>query len=186
VAAGALAKELLLAFDVTVHSHVIQIGSVRAPERDDLRAEDFAGVDDSPVRCLDPDASEAMVAEINRLRKANESLGGIFEVRAFGAVPGLGSHTGWGAPRAWPRLSVSIQAGRESRWGGPEVAGSRPESHDETSGPRSAAGTVRPPAPAASRADVEWPAAFRAAPGRLDPDQAPRSVDTRRSSSMRP
>src|SRR5439155_25442 len=70
VAAGALAKELLLAFGVTVHSHVIQIGSVRAPERDDLGAEDFAGVDDSPVRCLDPDASQAMVAEIDRLRKA--------------------------------------------------------------------------------------------------------------------
>ena len=36
-----------------------------------------------------------MVAEINRLRKANESLGGVFEVRAFGLVPGLGSHVSW-------------------------------------------------------------------------------------------
>src|SRR5829696_3963877 len=80
VAAGALAKELLRAFGVSVHSHVIQIGSVTAPERDDLTADDFAGVDDSPVRCLDPDASAAMVEEIDRLRKANESLGGIFEV----------------------------------------------------------------------------------------------------------
>ena len=36
-----------------------------------------------------------MVAEIDRLRKANESLGGVFEVRAFGLVPGLGSHVSW-------------------------------------------------------------------------------------------
>src|SRR5204863_9960884 len=95
VAAGALAKELLLAFGVTVHSHVVQIGSVRAPEPENVGAEDFAGVDESPVRCLDPDASRAMVAEIDRLRKANESLGGIFEVRAFGLHPGLGSHVSW-------------------------------------------------------------------------------------------
>jgi chorismate synthase len=47
------------------------------------------------VRCLDDDAGRAMVAEINRLRKANESLGGVFEVRAFGLVPGLGSHVSW-------------------------------------------------------------------------------------------
>src|SRR5260221_683330 len=36
-----------------------------------------------------------MVTEINRLRKANESLGGSFEVSAFGLVPGLGSHISW-------------------------------------------------------------------------------------------
>ena len=56
---------------------------------------DFEHVDESPVRCLDAEASAAMVAEINRLRKANESLGGVFEVRAFGLVPGLGSHVSW-------------------------------------------------------------------------------------------
>ncbi len=36
-----------------------------------------------------------MVDEINTLRKQNESLGGVFEVRAFGLVPGLGSHISW-------------------------------------------------------------------------------------------
>jgi chorismate synthase len=95
VAAGTIAKGFLSAVGVSVHSHVIQIASVTAPERDDLTPEDFAGVDDSPVRCLDADASEAMVAEIDRLRKENESLGGKFEVRAFGLVPGLGSHVSW-------------------------------------------------------------------------------------------
>src|ERR671922_1789829 len=45
VAAGALAKELLRAFGVSVHSHVVQIGSARAPERPDPSPEDFAHVD---------------------------------------------------------------------------------------------------------------------------------------------
>jgi chorismate synthase len=95
VAGGALARAFLAALGVSVHSHVLQITGVSAPRRDDLTAEDFAGVDESPVRCLDPDSSRAMVEEINRLRKANESLGGVFEVRAFGLVPGLGSHVSW-------------------------------------------------------------------------------------------
>jgi chorismate synthase len=95
VAGGTLAKAFLATLGVSVFSHVIQITGVLAPRRDDLVPGDFAGVDDSPVRCLDPEASRAMVAEINRLRKANESLGGIFEVRVFGLVPGLGSHVSW-------------------------------------------------------------------------------------------
>src|SRR4051794_18247437 len=95
VACGALAKAFLRPFGISVHSHVLQIGGVLAPAPEDLSPDDFQGVDESPVRCLDPGASDAMVEEINRSRKANESLGGVFEVRAFGAMPGLGSHGSW-------------------------------------------------------------------------------------------
>src|SRR5436309_508881 len=95
VAGGALARAFLRVLGVEVFSHVVQIGGVRAPEHPDLGPQDFATVDQSPVRCLDPDASAAMVEEIDRLRKANESLGGMFEVRAFGLLPGLGSHVSW-------------------------------------------------------------------------------------------
>src|SRR4051812_32831557 len=73
VAAGALAKRFLRKLGVEVRSHVLSIGEVVAPRRDDLELAEFDGVDDSPVRCLDDDASAAMVAEIDRLRKANES-----------------------------------------------------------------------------------------------------------------
>jgi chorismate synthase len=97
VAAGGLAKAFLRVLGVTVHSHVLQIGSVTAPEREELEPDDFEGVDSSPVRCLDASASKRMVAEIDSARKANESLGGVFEVRAFGAVPGLGSYVSWDA-----------------------------------------------------------------------------------------
>ena len=135
VAGGGLAKAFLRALGVEVFSHVIQITGVRAPARSDLVPADFAGVDDSPVRCLDPEASAAMVAEINRLRKANESLGGIFEVRTFGLTPGLGSHVSW-EERLDGRLAqaiLSIQAMKGVGIGdGFDLAG-RPgsEAHDE-------------------------------------------------------
>ena len=95
VACGALARAFLRRLGVEVHSHVLRVGAVEAPAPDRLLPDDFAEVDASPVRCLDLEASEAMVAEINRARKANESLGGVFEVRAFGLVPGLGSYASW-------------------------------------------------------------------------------------------
>ena len=135
VAGGALAKAFLRALGVEVVSHVTQIGSEKAPERDGLVFEDFAGVDASPVRCLDPEASKAMVAEINVLRKRNESLGGVFEVSAFGLVPGLGSHVSW-ETRLDGRIGMamlSIQAVKGCGIGdGFDLAG-RPgsEAHDE-------------------------------------------------------
>ena len=108
VAGGALCKAFLAALGVQVRSHVIQIASVHAPAPAvALELEDFAGVDASPVRCLDAEASRAMVAEIDRLRKANESLGGVFEVQAFGLVPGLGSHVSW-EQRLDGRLAMAI------------------------------------------------------------------------------
>ena len=95
VAGGALAKTFLRALGVEVVSHVIQIGAEKAPLRDSYVLADFVDVDASPVRCLDADATKAMVQEINVLRKKNESIGGIFELRAYGLVPGLGSHVSW-------------------------------------------------------------------------------------------
>ena len=109
VAAGALAKVYLRAFGVEIRSHVLQIGAVTAPLPADLTAESFEAVDESPVRCLDAEASAAMVEEINRARKANESLGGIYETVAFGVVPGIGSHVSWDA-RLDGRLAQAIMS----------------------------------------------------------------------------
>src|SRR3989440_865348 len=48
VAGGAAAKAFLRQLGATVHSHVIQIASVKSQRRDDLRPEDFRRVDASP------------------------------------------------------------------------------------------------------------------------------------------
>jgi chorismate synthase len=108
VAGGALCKAFLAALGVQVRSHVIQIASIVAPDRQQpLSLGDFDDVDASPVRCLDEAASREMVAEIDRLRKANESLGGVFEVQAFGLVPGLGSHVSY-EERLDGRLGMAV------------------------------------------------------------------------------
>ncbi len=135
VAAGTIARGFLSTLGVEIHSHVLQIASVRAQERTDLKPEDFAGVDEDPVRCLDPEASKAMVAEINRLRKANESLGGSFEVLSFGLVPGIGSHISW-EDRLDGRLAgavASIQSVKGVAIGEAWDVAGRPgsEAHDE-------------------------------------------------------
>jgi chorismate synthase len=136
VAGGALCKAFLAALGVQVRSHVIQIASVYAPEPEaPPTLADFDEVDSSPVRCLDAQAGRAMVAEINALRKANESLGGVFEVHAFGLVPGLGSHVSW-EQRLDGRLAMgilSIQAMKGVSIGdGFQIAGvPGSEAHDE-------------------------------------------------------
>ncbi|MBA3328911.1 MAG: chorismate synthase [Solirubrobacterales bacterium] len=108
VAGGALVRAFLEALGVQVRSHVVQIGSVHAPARvRALALADFEGVDEDPVRCLDPEAGRAMVGHINEQRKANESLGGVFEVVVFGLVPGLGSHVSW-EERLDGRLAMAI------------------------------------------------------------------------------
>ncbi|WP_131740152.1 chorismate synthase [Actinomadura roseirufa] len=96
VALGTVAKAFLKqALGVDVLSHVIALGEVEAPEGVLPGPGDLARVDESPVRCLDPDASAAMVAHIDETKKAGDTLGGIVEVLAYGLPPGLGSHVHW-------------------------------------------------------------------------------------------
>jgi chorismate synthase len=95
VAAGALAKALLAHLGTTVISHVVQMGTARAPAAPRPTPADLARVDESPVRCFDAAAEAAMVAEVEAAAKAGDSLGGVVEVLGYGVPPGLGSHVHW-------------------------------------------------------------------------------------------
>jgi chorismate synthase len=95
VALGAIAKAFLLeALDVELLSHVVEIGRVSAPADVPARG-DRDRVDADQVRCFDPAASAAMVAEIDAARSEGDTLGGVVEVVVHGLPPGLGSHTHW-------------------------------------------------------------------------------------------
>jgi chorismate synthase len=76
-------------------SHVVELGAARAPYGSIPRAADVARLDGDPVRCLDPDASAAMVEEIDKAHKDGDTLGGVVEVVVHGLPPGLGSHVHW-------------------------------------------------------------------------------------------
>jgi chorismate synthase len=93
VAIGAVCKAFLSELDIRIVSHVVRIGKVTARASGRLPApEDLDAVDASPVRCFDGAAGAKMVAEIDRVRKARDTVGGEFEVIAYGCPPGLGSH----------------------------------------------------------------------------------------------
>ncbi|MGI6574566.1 MAG: chorismate synthase [bacterium] len=95
VAVGAVAKQLLRVFGVQIVSHVVAIGSVTAREKH-IPVEDIEAIAAaSPVRCLDPEATQAMVAKITATQEEGDSLGGIFEVQVHNLPWGLGSHVHW-------------------------------------------------------------------------------------------
>lgn len=95
VVAGTLAKAMLAPLGVTVGSHVIQMGSARVPSGTRPAADAIGSVDESEVRCFDPEAAERMIAEIKACAKEGDSLGGVVEVLAYGVPVGLGSHVHW-------------------------------------------------------------------------------------------
>jgi len=96
VAVGAVGRQLLAAFGVRIVSHVVRIGSVAAPPPDGVTAEEiFERAEASPVRCADPETSERMVALIDDAKRRGDTLGGVFEVIAFGLPVGLGSYVHW-------------------------------------------------------------------------------------------
>ena len=95
---------------VEVRSHVTRIGTVTAPEpRASWRRPTSRASTSRRCAGSTPTASDAMVAEIDAARKANESLGGEFEVIAFGLVPGIGSHVSW-EERLDGRLAQAIMS----------------------------------------------------------------------------
>src|SRR5205085_3651051 len=109
VACGALARQLLAAFDVEIRSHVIQLGGAPAQPLE-LTWEQIASIpDDAPLRCADAEAQTRMCALIDEARRAGDTLGGVFEVVARNVVAGLGAHTSWDA-KLDGRLAQSLMS----------------------------------------------------------------------------
>ncbi|WP_203710955.1 chorismate synthase [Asanoa siamensis] len=96
VAVGTVARELVRqALGIEIVSHVVELGSVAAKPGLHARPEDAERIDADPLRCLDPEASARMVAEVDAAKKDADTLGGIVEILAYGVPPGLGSHVQW-------------------------------------------------------------------------------------------
>ncbi len=137
VAAGAVAKTLLEHVGISVLSHVIQLGAATASIAHRPTPDDLEQIDSSEVRCFDPDSEADMIREIKEAAKAGDSLGGVVEVLAYGAPPGLGSHVHWDRriDGLLAQALMSIQAMKAVEIGeGFTVAGVRgSEAHDAIS-----------------------------------------------------
>jgi len=128
VAAGAIAKKLLGTLGIEILSHVVQMGPARSKSALLPTMADLAAIDESPVRCFDKSAEDAMIEEIKAAAKDGDSLGGIVEVLAYGLPVGIGSHVHWDRKldALLAQAVMSIQAVKGVEIGdGFEVAGMR-------------------------------------------------------------
>ena len=128
VAAGALAKALLAAARHRGHQPRDPDGRGAGRGRAaGPRPADLAAVDESPVRCFDPDAEAAMIAEVEAAAKVGDSLGGVVEVLGYGVPPGLGSHVHWDRKHRRPaRPGAHEHPGHEGRRDRRRLRGRRP------------------------------------------------------------
>jgi len=95
VACGAVCKKLLREFSIEIGSHVAELGGVTVKYRSPLPTPLNERADQSPVRCLDPEAEQEIIRRIDAAKAAGDTLGGIVEVIALGVPVGLGSHVSW-------------------------------------------------------------------------------------------
>jgi chorismate synthase len=95
VAAGALAKQLLAEFGVTVFGYVVELGGERI-EPVDAPLDRLKSIrDQSAVYGLNMARDDAIKQLIDAAGKDGDTLGGVVEVRVDGLPFGLGSHAQW-------------------------------------------------------------------------------------------
>jgi chorismate synthase len=135
VAASAVCRRLLAEFGVRIGSHVVHLGGVDARRPDPMPADLNAAADASPLRTLDPAADAAMIARIDEIKRAGNTLGGIAEVVADGLPVGLGSHVSWDRKLdgrlAAALMSIPAVKGVEIGLGFQAARVSGAEAHDE-------------------------------------------------------
>jgi len=89
VAAGAIARQVLAGKGVTIHAHVVQIGSVSigAPLSDkDIEKNVFL----NDARCADVETGKNMAREVLAAKEAGDSVGAVVECRIRGVPAGAG------------------------------------------------------------------------------------------------
>ena len=99
-AVGALCRKFLAEFGVVIGSYVTSIGMAQVDFDDEALGaqgyvDRFAHAESSDVRCVDAASAERVRAEIRKAIEAKDTLGGVVEVVALNAPPGLGSHVQW-------------------------------------------------------------------------------------------
>jgi chorismate synthase len=97
VAMGSFCRILLMRFGIQIGSHVLSVGTERvAREFEDTECTNIIKLDpESPMRCVDSDAAQRMMAAIDSAKENGDTLGGVLEAVAVSIPPGLGSHVQW-------------------------------------------------------------------------------------------
>jgi chorismate synthase len=113
VALAGAARQVLERFGIEVFGHVVALGGAEADPQAVERAfllpaaERAARRDASDAFALDPALGERVRPLVDRAKEAGDTLGGVFEVRALGLPPGLGSYQS-GPERLTARLGGAL------------------------------------------------------------------------------
>ncbi len=139
VAAGAIAKKILRHFDIHVAAYVKQIGPIAASinTTTDIAHLREATYND-PIYCPDQEASKAMRAILDEIKREGDSLGGLVECIAVGVPPGLGDpvYEKLEARLASAMMSIPAAKGFEIGSGFQAVTMKGSEHNDPFIGPR--------------------------------------------------
>jgi chorismate synthase len=96
VAIGAMAKLFLRDLGIEVLSHVVSVGAVSlAREVPWEEIQTVSSKTEILLSCADPDMEQRMKEEVDKVLKAGDSVGGVFEVVARNVPPGLGTYAQW-------------------------------------------------------------------------------------------
>ncbi|MCX6676069.1 MAG: chorismate synthase [Methanothrix sp.] len=90
VAAGAIAKKILILEGIHIAGYVIELGGIKANIESSGISELREKAESNPVRCPDLDAAKNMLQHLDEVRQEKDSLGGIVAIIAEGVPPGLG------------------------------------------------------------------------------------------------
>jgi chorismate synthase len=96
VAVGALAKLFLRELDIEVLSHVVAVGAANVEHEvpwEKIKAS--CSREEVLLNCADPDDEQGMKAEVDKVLRTGDSVGGVFEVVAHAVPPGLGTYAQW-------------------------------------------------------------------------------------------
>ncbi len=97
VALGSICKLFLKEFNISILSHVINIGGVEGEVNyyNGLRIEDLRQVDKSCIRVVHKESEKKMIKVIEEAKEEGNSLGGTIELIGVNIPVGLGSHINW-------------------------------------------------------------------------------------------
>src|SRR5713226_7612298 len=96
VAIGALAKTFLRELGIEVLSHVVAVGGVALQQEVPWeRVQALYLKEEVLLNCADEEAEQRMKAEVDKVLKTGDSVGGVFEVVAHNVPPGLGTYAQW-------------------------------------------------------------------------------------------
>jgi chorismate synthase len=96
VACGAVAKLLLRELGIHVASHVVRVGAAeltREASFEEIAA--LAQRDEVLLACVDAESEARMKAEVDKVLRTGDTVGGVFEVVVHGLPPGIGTHANW-------------------------------------------------------------------------------------------